>query len=58
MLLDCGEGTLGQMRRRWGSELPKIYAQLRMIFVSHMHADHHLGLSAILHDRFNVSLLL
>jgi ribonuclease Z len=56
VLLDAGEGTLGQLRRRYGPEgLKQIYADLKMIFISHMHADHHLGLHAILEDRFRVS---
>ncbi|WWD21385.1 hypothetical protein CI109_105870 [Kwoniella shandongensis] len=53
ILLDCGEGTLGQLRRRYGRDgVKKIWEQLRMIFISHMHADHHLGLNALLEDRF------
>lgn len=57
ILLDCGEGTLGQLRRRFGYDgLKSVYEQLKMIFISHMHADHHLGLQAVLEDRFKVSL--
>ncbi|WRT69179.1 uncharacterized protein IL334_006163 [Kwoniella shivajii] len=53
ILLDAGEGTLGQMRRRYGKDgLKKLFEDLKMIFISHMHADHHLGLHAILEDRF------
>jgi ribonuclease Z len=56
MLLDAGEGTLGQMRRLSGVEgMRNVYEELGMIFISHMHADHHLGLQAVLEDRFNVS---
>jgi ribonuclease Z len=56
ILLDCGEGTLGQLRRRFGPDgMRDIYRDLKMIFISHMHADHHLGLHAILEDRFRVS---
>lgn len=56
ILLDCGEGTLGQMRRRYGPQgMRELYAELKMIFISHMHADHHLGLHSILEDRFKVS---
>jgi ribonuclease Z len=56
MLLDCGEGTLGQMRRCYGPDgMRSLYDELKMIFISHMHADHHLGLHSILEDRFKVS---
>lgn len=44
ILLDCGENTLGQLKRVFTSEeLKDILQQLRMIIISHMHADHHLG---------------
>lgn len=57
VLLDCGEGTLGQMRRMYGVQgMKRVYEELKMVFVSHMHADHHLGLQLILEDRFRVSL--
>ncbi|WVF65453.1 hypothetical protein IAT40_000181 [Kwoniella sp. CBS 6097] len=53
ILLDAGEGTLGQMRRRFGLDgLRALFEKLRMVFISHMHADHHLGLTAVLEDRF------
>ncbi|KAM7192031.1 ribonuclease Z 1 [Naviculisporaceae sp. PSN 640] len=48
-LLDCGEGTLGQMRRTFGpEETDNILRQLRFIYISHLHADHHLGTNAVL----------
>ncbi|TKA24512.1 hypothetical protein B0A50_06669 [Salinomyces thailandicus] len=44
MLFDCGENTLGQLKRVFtADELKDILHELRMIFISHMHADHHLG---------------
>jgi ribonuclease Z len=56
ILLDAGEGTLGQLRRGFGPEgVAQLYGKLRMIFISHMHADHHLGLQSVLEDRFRVS---
>ena len=49
MLLDCGENTLGQLKRVFEpAELKLIFSQLRIIFISHMHADHHLGTIAVI----------
>ena len=48
-LLDCGENTLGQLRRIFTpSELNDILTDLRMIWISHMHADHHLGTTSVI----------
>ncbi|PKS10291.1 hypothetical protein jhhlp_002042 [Lomentospora prolificans] len=48
-LLDCGENTLGQMRRAYGyEETAQILSELRCIFISHMHADHHLGTMSVI----------
>lgn len=56
ILLDCGEGSLGQLRRRFGPEgTRRVLEELRMIHISHMHADHHLGLQAILREKMEVS---
>jgi ribonuclease Z len=47
-LLDSGEGTLGTLRRMFNAEqLHEILRDLRMIWISHMHADHHLGLASV-----------
>ena len=49
VLLDGGEGTLGQLFRHFGPEkLREAVKNLRMIFVSHLHADHHLGVVRVL----------
>ncbi|KAJ9120156.1 hypothetical protein QFC22_003055 [Naganishia vaughanmartiniae] len=57
VLLDAGEGTLGQMRRRFGTRgmSEEIYPNLRIVFISHMHADHHLGLRLVLEDRLRTN---
>lgn len=48
-LLDCGESTLGQIRRLYGPDKAnKILSELRLIFISHMHADHHLGTASVI----------
>ena len=49
ILLDCGEGTLGQIRRC--KDLTDVLRRLRIVWVSHMHADHHAGLAAVLRAR-------
>ncbi|KAK3322616.1 hypothetical protein B0H66DRAFT_554838 [Apodospora peruviana] len=49
LLLDCGEGTLGQLRRTLGVEgADEVLKELRVIYISHMHADHHLGTMSVL----------
>ncbi|XP_022237059.1 zinc phosphodiesterase ELAC protein 2-like isoform X2 [Limulus polyphemus] len=52
ILLDCGEGTRGQILRYYGiEEGNSILRQISCIFVSHLHADHHLGLIEVLKAR-------
>ncbi|KAK4550446.1 hypothetical protein LTR36_000024 [Oleoguttula mirabilis] len=49
MLFDCGENTLGQLKRVFpADEFKQILRELRMIFISHMHADHHLGTVSVI----------
>jgi ribonuclease Z len=47
-LFDCGENTLGQMKRVFGAELPQVLKDLKLIWISHLHADHHLGTAAVI----------
>jgi len=43
-ILDAGENTIGQLRRLYQpDELEDILCNLHMIWISHLHADHHLG---------------
>jgi ribonuclease Z len=62
-LLDAGEGTWGQMARYFGtdparpSNVWQALRRLKCIFISHAHADHHVGLAKILAMRKKVTLL-
>jgi len=49
VLLDCGEGTYGQLCRHYGNDkVNTILEKVKLVLVSHMHADHHLGLISLL----------
>lgn len=48
-LLDCGENTLGQLSRVFSQdELRNVIKDLRIIWISHLHADHHLGTAGVI----------
>ncbi|KAJ8922916.1 hypothetical protein NQ315_001458 [Exocentrus adspersus] len=52
ILLDCGEGTYGQIIRFFGQEeADQVLANTNAIYVSHLHADHHIGLIGVLQGR-------
>ncbi|CAH3015232.1 unnamed protein product [Porites evermanni] len=51
ILLDCGEGTYGQLFRHYGKCVDRVLSQVKCVFISHIHADHHLGLIRILQKR-------
>ncbi|CAO2643588.1 Zinc phosphodiesterase ELAC protein 2 [Lemmus lemmus] len=51
VLLDCGEGTFGQLCRHYGQQIDSVLCNLAAVFVSHLHADHHTGLLNILLQR-------
>ncbi|KAK5637351.1 hypothetical protein RRF57_013063 [Xylaria bambusicola] len=47
-LFDAGENTLGQLRRVFGDETPSVLRDLKVIWISHLHADHHLGTTSVI----------
>jgi ribonuclease Z len=47
-LFDCGENTIGQLKRVFGKELPGVLRELKAIWISHLHADHHLGTASVI----------
>jgi len=53
LIMDCGEGTISQMTRMFGAEgLSKVLMGLSGVYISHLHADHHLGLINIIQHRY------
>ncbi|RHY13888.1 hypothetical protein DYB36_005129, partial [Aphanomyces astaci] len=51
ILIDCGEGTFGQLWRQFGPATSARLRTLQCIWVSHKHADHHCGLLRVLLER-------
>ncbi|KAE8270311.1 hypothetical protein A4X09_0g2031 [Tilletia walkeri] len=52
ILLDAGEGTYGQLRRKFGPKgVEQILLGLKLLFISHVHADHHVGVTRLLIER-------
>lgn len=48
-LMDCGENTLGQLKRTYTApQLAELFQDLKLIWISHLHADHHLGLTSVI----------
>jgi ribonuclease Z len=51
MLFDCGENTLGQLKRAFTpEEFDELISGLRLVVISHMHADHHLGTVSVIKE--------
>jgi ribonuclease Z len=52
IMLDTGEGSLAQMIRRYGVQhVDEQLLALKLVWISHIHADHHVGLPRILTAR-------
>jgi ribonuclease Z len=59
--MDCGEGTLGQLVRFFGQDhhhpdsktcsFWEVLRQIDAVYISHLHADHHIGLIGLLRAR-------
>lgn len=51
LFLDAGEGTWNQMIRRYGIKLAtKHLMKTKLFWISHLHADHHIGLLRLLEE--------
>lgn len=56
VLLDGGENTFGALQRNFGhGHLARVLQELRMIHLSHLHADHHLGLVSVITHWFRAN---
>ena len=64
LVLDAGESTYFQLARRFGpgelgwdgrTGINKVLRELKMIFVSHIHGDHHMGVIRLLLERRRLS---
>lgn len=49
--MDCGEGTCGQLIRFYGNKSTEVFRKIKAVFISHMHADHNLGLLELIELR-------
>ncbi|AGO12686.1 AaceriADR212Cp [[Ashbya] aceris (nom. inval.)] len=51
IILDAGENTLGSIHRLLHRvKIPRFFRDLKMIYLSHLHADHHLGIASLLKE--------
>jgi ribonuclease Z len=51
IILDCGEGASASLRRHFTSaQYKEFITNIRTIYVSHLHADHHLGILSIIKE--------
>lgn len=52
VIMDCGEDSYGQLLRHYGpDDTARILKQLDLIYVSHHHTDHHVGMIDLLRHR-------
>lgn len=55
IILDCGEGSYIQLLNHYGAEKTRQFLKsLRVIYITHIHADHHLGLLQLIRERDRV----
>lgn len=51
IMLDCGEGTLGSINRLFEKDQrEELVANLEILYLSHLHADHHLGSISVIKE--------
>lgn len=50
-MLDCGEGTVGQICRFYGCRTEDIIRNIKALHITHMHGDHHMGFMELIRTR-------
>lgn len=51
VVLDAGEGTLGSLQRLFSEQdLSTIFSEIQTIYLSHLHADHHIGIISLVEE--------
>ncbi|ANB11474.1 Trz1p [Sugiyamaella lignohabitans] len=56
IMFDCGEGTLGSIKRNFGPVgTEKLLRELDVLYISHLHADHHLGSLSVIDEWLRVN---
>lgn len=56
IMFDCGEGTWGTLGRLYGPQGAKdVLRELEALYISHMHADHHLGTLSVVQQWLKVN---
>jgi ribonuclease BN (tRNA processing enzyme) len=56
ILAQSKSGFIGQLKRRFGFEFTHfVLINIRVIFISHKHVDHHFGFHQFLQERTKIS---
>ena len=52
-MMDCGEGTYGQLFDHFGSKdrVDQALLKIRALFITHVHGDHQLGMLKCMYER-------
>ena len=52
-MMDCGEGTYGQLYDHFDSKEKVDWAllKIRALFITHIHGDHQLGILKVVYER-------
>jgi metal-dependent hydrolase (beta-lactamase superfamily II) len=54
VLMDCAEGSYGQILDHFGDKTPDVLLKTKVIFITHIHGDHQLGIMKVLQERDNL----